>query len=338
MKKILVIAITILTIITNVSAKENKLYFREENNAIFYESSMFDEKIFMNHTDMTPGSIYIDELIIENKTKNNYTLYFKVKSVKETDDDILEHISMKISLDGKTIYDGKATGLDYNGSNVKLQDSVNLGEFKKNKSSKMIVETKLDEKYKNNSNNEDSEIDWSFYAQYEDNKPLEIVEGNTEYKVPILPVLSIILLLGILFMLFAIRKKLEDSLKRRTPVIVKDEKIILEIEKIKLKYTYRKSDKAISNRSVMPDEKGKMIINDYFDRINELDAGDTVAITYKEYKYIYTVLDKYYIKKDGYVEVDNNSKCNTLSLINRNNDTKQNTIVVILYLTDKEDR
>lgn len=338
MKKLIVIVVTILTLITNVSAKDNKLYFKEENNAIYYESSMFDEKIFMNHPDMIPGSTYTDELIIENKTNNDYNLYFKVKLAENTNSRLLENISMKIKLDGKLIYDGKATGLDYKNEFINLQDSINLGEFKKNKSSKMIVETKLDEKYRETKETDNTEINWTFYAQYENRKPQEITEGNIEYKVPILPVISLILLIGILILLFAIRKKLEDSIKRGVPVILKDENLLLEIEKIDLKKKYRKDSQEILKESVMPNESGKVIINDYFDRINEIEAGDKATITYQEYKYTYTVLDKYYIKKDGYVEVDNNSKCNTLTLINRDINSGKNIAVIILYLTNKEDK
>ena len=74
MKKILLLLILLLTI--SVSAKENKLYFVEKDNQIFYESGLYDEKVFMKHTDMVPGSSYTDELLIENGTNKVYKLYF----------------------------------------------------------------------------------------------------------------------------------------------------------------------------------------------------------------------------------------------------------------------
>ena len=151
--------------IISVHAKENKLYFTEENNRLYYDSKLIDENVFMKHTDMIPGERFIDELVIENGTNTNYTLYFKVVSREQSVEanELLDNILMRIKLDDKVIYEGKATGLDYNNQGIDLQKAILIGKFAPSKNSKMIVETKLLENYDNTQFNEFSYIDWSFY-------------------------------------------------------------------------------------------------------------------------------------------------------------------------------
>ncbi len=213
MKKfILFISLFALNILP-VQAKENKLYFTEENDRLYYESKLIDEDIFMKHIDMTPGKSFTDELLIENGTNTKYTLYFKIVSRKQSAeaDELLENILMKIKLDGKTIYDGKATGLDYTNQGINLQKAILIGDFESSKKSKMVVETKLSENYDNTEFNEFSYIDWSFFAQYDDSEqPVEIIiSPNTMINsFPYTIVFSvIIILIGIGIVKIGYKKK-----------------------------------------------------------------------------------------------------------------------------------
>lgn len=213
MKKfVLFISLFALSVLS-VQARENKLYFTEENNRLYYESKLIDEDIFMKHIDMTPGESFTDELLIENGTNTKYTLYFKVvpRNQSAEADELLENIIMKIKLDEKIIYEGKATGLDYTEQGIDLQKAILLGNFTPSKNSKMVVETKLSENYDNTELNEFSYIDWSFYAQYDDSKPpVEIiVSPNTmRNSFPYTIVFSaIIILIGIGIVKSAYKKK-----------------------------------------------------------------------------------------------------------------------------------
>lgn len=213
MKKfVLFISLFALSVLS-VQARENKLYFTEENNRLYYESNLIDEDIFMKHIDMTPGESFTDELLIENGTKTKYTLYFKVVPREQSAeaDELLENIIMKIKLDEEIIYEGKATGLDYTEQGIDLQKAILLGDFTPSKNSKMVVETKLSENYDNTELNEFSYIDWSFYAQYDDSKPpVEIiVSPNTmRNSFPYTIVFSaIIILIGIGIVKSAYKKK-----------------------------------------------------------------------------------------------------------------------------------
>ena len=213
MKKfVLFISLFALSVLS-VQARENKLYFTEENNRLYYESNLIDEDIFMKHIDMTPGESFTDELLIENGTNTKYTLYFKVvpRNQSAEADELLENIIMKIKLDEEIIYEGKATGLDYTEQGIDLQKAILLGDFTPSKNSKMVVETKLSENYDNTELNEFSYIDWSFYAQYDDSKPpVEIiVSPNTmRNSFPYTIVFSaIIILIGIGIVKSAYKKK-----------------------------------------------------------------------------------------------------------------------------------
>lgn len=211
-KFILFISLVVLTIIP-VYAKENKLYFTESDNRIYYDSKLLDENLFMKHIEMVPGDSYIDELTIENGTNTKYTLYFKVISREQSReaDELLENIIMKISLDDKVVYEGKATGLGYNEQGVDLQKAILLRDFTPSKSSKMIVETKLSENYDNTNMRELSYIDWSFYAEYDNSKPpVEIIPSPNTMKnsFPYTIAFSIIIvLIGLGIIVYARRQK-----------------------------------------------------------------------------------------------------------------------------------
>ena len=213
MKKFILFISLLILFTPQVYAKENKLYFTESDNHLYYESSLLDENLFMNHTDMVPGDSYKDELIIENGTDTKYTLYLKVLSKEQSSDadELLENIFMKITLDDKVIYDGKATGLDYTNQGIDLQKAILLGDFTPSKKSKMVVETKLSENYDNTEFSDSLYIDWSFYAQYgNNNQPVEIIESPNTMKniFPFTIVFScFVILLGLGVIISAYKKK-----------------------------------------------------------------------------------------------------------------------------------
>ena len=169
-KLILLIMITVLTVI-NVNALNNKLYFTEKDDRLYYDSDSFDKSIFMEHYDMVPGKVYVDELTIENKTNTTYNLYLKVVNVEQDElaDELIDNIEMQVYLDDALIYDGYARGLDYTDLGVDLQNAILIGEYAKNKESKLVVHTKLSEDYSNINNDSIGKIEWEFYASYEKN-------------------------------------------------------------------------------------------------------------------------------------------------------------------------
>lgn len=175
MKKILLLIGILFISISNVYAKDNRLYFIEDNDKLYYDSKSFDEELFMNHTDMLPGEIYTDELILENSSKKTYTLYFKIKERKQSEeaDSFLNYIDMNIYLDNELIYSGNIKGNNY--EDVNLKNAIKLFDIKPNQISNMKVETYLDTSYDNYNNTTNSYIDFEFYSQYDKE---EIVEKS----------------------------------------------------------------------------------------------------------------------------------------------------------------
>lgn len=210
MKKIIVLLTIFFFIPVLISAKDNKLVFTNSGNRLYYNSAYFDENIFMHHTDMIPGSSYEDRLIIENKTKTNYKLYLKVveKDINDLANELLENIEMTIYIDGKLIYDGYAKGLDYNNNGIDLQSAIYIGEYPINKTSTLLVKTKLIPEYSNTENNEFSYIDWEFVANYEND--LIVINPNTGDRILFIIKLSLTILVIISILLILINKKIKN--------------------------------------------------------------------------------------------------------------------------------
>ena len=209
-KLILLIMITVLTVI-NVNALNNKLYFTEKDDRLYYDSDSFDKSIFMEHYDMVPGKVYVDELTIENKTNTTYNLYLKVVNVEQDElaDELIDNIEMQVYLDDFLIYDGYARGLDYTDLGVDLQNAILIGEYAKNKESKLVVHTKLSEDYSNINNNSIGKIEWEFYASYEENTiPIlpETVDNISKYII-LLAGSALMLVFLIIFVLNRKNKK-----------------------------------------------------------------------------------------------------------------------------------
>lgn len=207
MKKIIIFIFTIFSLISIVNASTNRLIFTSAKNRLIYNTSYFDEDIFMHHTDMIPGSSYTDELIIENKTTTNYKLYLRVVNKKQSalSNELLDNIEMIIYLNDNLIYDGYAKGVDYKGTGVNLQDAIYIGEYSPLVTSKLLVKTKLNTEYSNTENNEFAYIDWEFVANYEDD--LTVINPDTGDRLLIILKILLSLLVGISLILFIMYRK-----------------------------------------------------------------------------------------------------------------------------------
>lgn len=215
MKNTIIILIVLMLFGSFVYAKDadNKLYFTDKDDRLYYDTKLFDSDVFMHHVDMIPGNSYTDKLLIENGSDTNYKLYFKVKEVDQSDkaNEILDAILMEIYIDGKLIYEGKAKGLDYNNTGVNLQNAIYVGEYNKNVEKELVVKTKLSEEYSDKSNDELSHIEWQFYAQYGDD--LIVINpdtgGNNIFKYIMIAIFSGII---IIILLYFYKKKVNKTI------------------------------------------------------------------------------------------------------------------------------
>lgn len=126
------LALCLLTAyILPVYAKDvKKLYFEEQNGKMVWNNIRGDEgNWFMSFTNMVPGGQYEDQLNIENGSKKTYALYMQVIPLQQDEkkDELLELISMKVTLGNKTLYEGTASGKEYNNGN--LQNVIYLGTY-----------------------------------------------------------------------------------------------------------------------------------------------------------------------------------------------------------------
>lgn len=209
-KKFIALLLMILFIPYFCYSKENRLMFRDSGNRLFYQSNLFNENIFMHHTDMVPGSSYTDTLVIENKTKTNYKLYLKVieQDLSNLANELLDNIKMTIYLDGKLIYEGYAKGLDYNSKGINLQNAIYIGEYKYDTSSILEVKTKLIPEYSNTENNEFSYVNWEFIANYEND--LIVINPDTGDKIEVVIKMLSTILITIVILLIVIKIKLKN--------------------------------------------------------------------------------------------------------------------------------
>lgn len=205
MKKIILGLLVLFSGMEIVLAANHTLSFKEEDNQLFYDTTLLNKDAFLVHTDMVPGKEYKDELIIENNSNREYVLYLKAQEREQSklSDELLDNIMMKIYLGDQLIYNGKAKGLDYEEDGVNLQESINLGNYKKGKTQVLKVETMLNPEYSNIKNPDFSYIDWLFYARYQD-EVLPINPNTGDYKIKHILEISICSLFIILLILLSL--------------------------------------------------------------------------------------------------------------------------------------
>ena len=148
-----------------------------------------------------------------------------------------------------------------------------------------------------------------------------------------------------------VEKIIENDEKNSEPELL----LILEIPKINLKkgvYPLHSSENtieknvAIMKESALPtDLNGNVVLEahngtaviSYFNQLHKLNIDDQAYIYYQGIKYTYIVSKIYDVKKDGDVEVNRSADKNTLTLITCKKNTNDRQLVVILYLSNKEE-
>lgn len=126
------------------AADAKKLYFEQQDGKMVWNNIRGDDgNWFMSFTNMVPGGRYRDSLNIENGSKKTYALYMQVLPVPQDEkrDELLELISMQVTLGAKTIYTGTASGKEYDNGN--LRNVIYLGTYKPGGTDQIHVELEL---------------------------------------------------------------------------------------------------------------------------------------------------------------------------------------------------
>lgn len=147
-----------------VSAEETKkLYFEETNGTMTWNPVRgSDGNWFMDFTNMVPGGKYEDNLQIENGSNKAYKLYVQAVPLEQDEEQnrLLEAISMKVSLDNNELYNGTASGKEYEDGN--LQDVIYLGTYKAGEQSQIAVELELNKNLGIEYSDKITRSDWKF--------------------------------------------------------------------------------------------------------------------------------------------------------------------------------
>lgn len=204
MKRIIFTIIVFFIMLCNISASTNTLEFTEKGNELVYNTELYDDNTFINHQDMIPGKEYKDELIIENKSDTKYRLYLKANNTNQNEElsNFIKNIEIRIYLDNKLIYEGTADGMDYKG--IDLKESILIGDYEKNKKSKIVVYTKLSEDYEN-TNQISGNIEWQFYANYGDD--IFVINPETKDNIQTIITISVSILILLFLIIITIVRK-----------------------------------------------------------------------------------------------------------------------------------
>lgn len=128
---------------------------------------------------------------------------------------------------------------------------------------------------------------------------------------------------------------------------------ILEIPKINLRKglysinsknnSLKKSIQVIKESNMPSEDKGNFILAGhsgtgslaYFKNLRKLNKADKVYVYYQDIKYEYTIDKIYKVPKNGVVDIYRDYQKNTITLITCNEETKDEQVVYIGYLTTK---
>ena len=208
MKRLLIMLGAFFCVVASVNAYENTLRFIESDNSIYYDSEKYDDNLFMNHLDMIPGEENEDVLHIENTTDKEFTLYFRVvdKEYTEEEAELIDNTTMTIFIDDDIIYNGSIDGENHE-DGINLTNAIKIGEYSSGSESDLRVVTKLSEDYTNAQNEAVVEIDWEFYAEYDDAiLPINPITLDRIHHNVIIFIVSTVALIVIGIMFFRIRK------------------------------------------------------------------------------------------------------------------------------------
>lgn len=208
MKRLLIMLGAFFCVVASVNAYENTLRFIESDNSIYYDSEKYDDNLFMNHLDMIPGEENEDVLHIENTTDKEFNLYFRVvdKEYTEEEAELIANTTMTIFIDDDIIYDGSIDGENHE-DGINLTNAIKIGEYSSGSESDLRVVTKLSEDYTNAQNEAVVEIDWEFYAEYDDAiLPINPITLDRIHHNVIIFIVSTVALIVIGIMFFRIRK------------------------------------------------------------------------------------------------------------------------------------
>ena len=199
-----------------VCALENVFNFKEDNNKLYYDSSLVND-FFKKRKEISPGKVYRDTLTIKNGSRNDYTLYLKFKQNSDSimENKIINSLIFKIYLNNKIIYDGNIKGQNYN--DINLNGGVKLFKIKTHEKKKIKLEISLPSNYDNIGNFDSIYGEFEFYGY---NDKLIKIQPLTQ-KIVLLPfiITIVIMILGFAIYKYKNKKKISEINTEETHII-----------------------------------------------------------------------------------------------------------------------
>ncbi len=212
MKKVWLIVFLALFVITNVKAEEErKLYIKEKDNEIRYDSALLDQDTLIRYEDIVSQKEVVSQLLVENNTTKKRGIYMKAH-LTDSNDELLKHIRIRVEVADKIVYEGSAKGIKYkikndsqsSDSEVELDDVVYIGSFDAKSTGRVVITAKLDGNYKKD-DNVTSKINWDFYA---DGNLMVSKEANNTVKYIILFMMTgALVVTGVVYSLIVLIKR-----------------------------------------------------------------------------------------------------------------------------------
>ena len=146
------------------------------------------EERFLESLNMLPGDSVSRQLVIKNKYSSEYEIYIRAERVSTTDEfDLLSKLQLNVDYDGRTIYEGPASGEKVEGA---MANNISLGTLKPGEERVLNAKVVLPgELVGNDYKNREAEVNWIFTAVRKDNVVPPIEPEEPEISPPITPIL-----------------------------------------------------------------------------------------------------------------------------------------------------
>lgn len=118
-----------------------------------------EDDLFLYAPNMLPGSEVSRVLEISNQYEHEYELFMRAEKLTNKEEiDLFDKLNLKISYDGKEIYNGPASGEDG------LKKDISLGVYKPKDLKNLTATVEFDENAGNEYKNKSAEVNWVFTA------------------------------------------------------------------------------------------------------------------------------------------------------------------------------
>ena len=197
MKKRIIFLVLIFISCLSVQAKEPELTFIKDKEHIYYESFRVKEEDFSSTIEFAKESSLSTTFSLVNNCGENLSLYLLLDSKAQDGsyNDLLDYMSLKVTLNNKVVYEDSAKILNQSSKELDLHDYIPIGELTDSEPQKLLIEMTVLDDYKAVSKNQFAYINYSFHYLDKTQEYIEIEPFTSDMYYN----LSVFVFLGIFF-------------------------------------------------------------------------------------------------------------------------------------------